>query len=844
VGAEPSGIRGAVRRVLAVAAYRTRATLARQWGALFSVVLLIGLLGGLSMGALAAARSTESSMVQLARTDHVADLYILDGFYNPSVGLESGYNPGLLRTIRQLPHVAAVTSEVGISVGPMTAGGHIAPNSEGLSSYGSVDGFYFTVNRPFISRGRMANPLRANEFVVDATTAKLLHLHVGETTTMGWITDAQSLHFSLASVIPHSQRFRVTLVGIVTSVFTSLFQDQNAATNSQALIFTPALTTRLRQCCSNDMISAIRLKGGGRYDAAVEKELHAILPTGVPFTVIETAAIEATATRTLRPDAIALDVFGTISAFALLLIVGQMIVRRASSRGRDLAVLRALGASQAMTTTDDLIGTLGAVIVGTLGAAVVAVGLSPLSPLGPVRPYLPVGLHFDATVLGLGCAFMIVVLSALALTAARRWAPHREASRVSWVRRPVSDRLMRSPAAAALPISAATGIRFALEPGTGRDRVPVRSAMLGAALAMVVITGNLTFGASLSALDSHPALYGWNWTYQLDGGGGLGDIPGPQAAALLTADPLVASWAGFYFSSLRINGLAVPVMGGRPNAPVGPVILTGHGFHGWNQVVLGAATLAQLHRAVGDTVSVSTGPGSVTRLRIVGTATMPSIGVVGSTHLEMGTGALLSYKLIPPGARNTFDSSAPGPNAILVRMKPSVSPARGLHSLDVIANTLQIQGNGGSVLGIQRPAEILNYRTLGRTPAVLGGALAAGAVIGLAMTLVTLVRRRRRDLALLKTLGFTKRQLAATIAWQATVDVGLGCVVGIPLGVALGRYLWVLFARGIYAVPRPVVPIGTALLVGVAALALANLAAALPGRLAARTPTALLLRAE
>ncbi|MFI5034974.1 MAG: FtsX-like permease family protein [Acidimicrobiales bacterium] len=833
-----------MKRVMAVAAYRTRVTLARQWGALLGVVVSIGLLGGLSMGALAAARSTESSMFELAKVDNVADLYALDGYYNPSVGLQSGYNPGLLRTIRGLPHVQGVWSEVGLNAGPVSADGHPSALSQGLASYGSVDGYDFTVNRLFITRGRMANPRRANEFVADAVTAKLLGLRVGETTIFGWATNAQFLNFSAKTVIPRSQRFRATLVGIASSTFTSLFNDQNSASGSQALIFTPALTRRLLQCCSNDMISAIRLRGGGRYDAAVENQLHRVLPVGVPFTVIETAAVEATATRTLRPDAIALDLFGTISAFALLLIVGQMIVRRASSRVRDLAVMRALGASQAMTTTDDLIGILGAVILGTLLAAVVAVAISPLTPLGPVRPYLPVALRFDRAVLGLGCALIFLALAVLALTAAWRWAPHREATRVSRLRRPLSDQLMRSPLVATLPISAATGIRFALDPGTGRDRVPVRSAMLGTALAMIVISGNLTFGASLAALVSRPALYGWNWSYQLDGGGGLGDIPGPRAAALLNADPLVKSWAGFYFSSLRIDGVAVPVMGGRPNAPVGPAILTGHGFDGWNEVVLGTATLNRLHRAVGDTVSVSAAHGRVAHLTIVGTATMPAIGVAGSSHLEMGTGALLSYRLIPPGARNLFDSPRPGPNAILVRMRPSVSPERARRSLDVIANTLQVQGSGGSVLGVQRPAEIINYQTLGRTPDLLGAALAAGAAIGLAMTLVTLVRRRRRDLALLKTLGFTRRQLAATIAWQATVDVGLGCVVGVPLGVALGRYLWVLFARGIYAVPLPVVPLGTVLLVGLAALALANLAAALPGRIAAHTPTALLLRAE
>src|ERR1019366_3163207 len=162
--------------------------------------------------------------------------------------------------------------------------------------------------------------------------------------------------------------------------------------------------------------------------------------------------------------------------------------------------------------------------------------------------------------------------------AALRWAPHRDLTKTNRVRPPTWGRVARSPVAAALPISAVTGIRFALEPGTGRNKVPVHSAMLGAALAMVVITGNLTFGASLASLVSRPALYGWNWTYQLDGGGGLGDIPQHQAAELLNADPLVKAWTGLYFSTLRIDGLSVPVMGGTPNASVGPPVLTSHGF--------------------------------------------------------------------------------------------------------------------------------------------------------------------------------------------------------------------------------------------------------------------------
>ena len=72
---------------------------------------------------------------------------------------------------------------------------------------------------------------------------------------------------------------------------------------------------------------------------------------------------------------------------------------------------------------------------------------------------------------------------------------------------------LRSAADAGLPIAVVTGLRFALESGRGRNAVPVRSAILGAVLAIAVLVTTVTFGASLNNLISHPALYGWNWNY-------------------------------------------------------------------------------------------------------------------------------------------------------------------------------------------------------------------------------------------------------------------------------------------------------------------------------------------
>src|SRR5205085_10500498 len=132
------------------------------------------------------------------------------------------------------------------------------------------------------------------------------------------------------------------------------------------------------------------------------------------------------------------------------------------------------------------------------------------------------------------------------------------------------------------------------------------------------------------------------------------------------------------------------------------------------------------------------------------------------------------------------------------------------------------ESDSASVVSVRRPAEIVDYRAMGTTPALLGGALAVAAASALALTLIASVRRRRRDLALLKALGFTHRQLAAAVAWQSTIAIGIGILVGVPLGIVAGRSLWDLFAHELHVVPRPNVPALTILFVAVGALVLAN----------------------
>jgi len=159
----------------------------------------------------------------------------------------------------------------------------------------------------------------------------------------------------------------------------------------------------------------------------------------------------------------------------------------------------------------------------------------------------------------------------------------------------------------------------------------VRTAAFGAVLALIVLTASVTFGASLDALVSKPSLYGWNWNYALlSGFSGAEDLPAHQLATLLDHDPSVEHWAGAYFASAMLDHRFVPVLAERPGASVFPTPLSGHPLETASDVVLAPATMAMLHKRIGDTVVASTGGRGSRTLRIVGTATMPTIGGSGS----------------------------------------------------------------------------------------------------------------------------------------------------------------------------------------------------------------------
>jgi hypothetical protein len=774
------------------------------------------------------------------------------------------YAPNQTRALSHLAlvrHVANAT--YGINAFP--AGRDGAPQiptaieNGDVSGVGSVEGEFFKQDKAAVVEGRMANPRKSDQFVMTAQAERSMGWHVGQSIPMYFYTQAQSSlpTFGTAKVKP-TVSLTMHLVGTV--VLNNEVVSDETAQFPALMIFTPSLARRFVETGENYGNYALQLDHGARDVSKVEREIIEALPPGTTYTFLVTAVTSGEVNRSVEPVAIALGVFGLIAALAALVIAAGLIARELQREDGDIEILRALGGDPSLMTSVGLFGLLGSVVAGALLAVVVAVALSPLSPLGPVRAVYPDrGIAFDWTVLGLGFLLLVVGLGAVAVVLARRRAKQHTLRRARLVV-PLGSRVARVFATAGFSPSAVLGARFAFEPGRRRDAVPVRSALVGAALAVMVVVATLTFGASLHTLISRPPLYGWNWNDAL----GTGNNIPPQSTNLLNRDPYVAAWSGATLANAQINGVTVPIMLVGARAKVAPPLLSGHEVDAVNQIVLGAETMQQLHKHVGDTVIASYGtpkdaPVDVppSRLTIVGTSTLPAVGGALTLHTSMGIGALLDVDIEPPAFRKFITSPDPtlnGPQFIMVRLKSGASPARALASLKKIAAVGDRafakvpDGEGGSdsvtVLTVQYPAEIENYRSIGEIPALLALGLAAGAVAALGLALVASVRRRRRDLALLRTLGFTQRQLRATVAWQASIAGVVGVVLGVPLGIVAGRWLWDLFARGIYAVPEPTVPLVSILVVVASTMVLVNVVAALPGRSASRTSTAQVLRDE
>jgi hypothetical protein len=482
-------------------------------------------------------------------------------------------------------------------------------------------------------------------------------------------------------------------------------------------------------------------------------------------------------------------------------------------------------------------------LAGAAGAVVVATALSPLAPLGEARlAEASTGIAFDTPVLWLGALATVAVVVALGL-----WPAWRAARAV----RPASQAIGSHPSAVAghlaatgLPPSAVIGVRNALERRSGGAPVPLGSALLGTVLAVVALCGTAVFGASLSHLTATPRLYGDPFQLNFDDQ----NSGGPYPAVLKSLEhnrAVTGITKGIALNEISVNKVLVGGIAGT--AIRGRLLLStvdGHLPNGHNQIGLGATTMRQAGARVGSvvhvTLSLPSGGKRTVPFRVVSQISFPVL----AGAVSLGTGAaftIAGYEdaVCPAGSHQAACRAAVvGTNdgGVLASV---VSGARGKaavnHYLDADRTITTLA---------TAPTSLINFGEAVNFPLIFGAMLAVFGAATLLHLLVVSVSRRRREVGLLKVLGFVNGQVVSAVAWQATTLALVGIVIGVPLGVVIGQAVWQAFASNLGVIPVSVVP---GLLIGVLAVGVvvvANLIAAAPALVATRSNPGELLRTQ
>jgi ABC-type lipoprotein release transport system permease subunit len=830
------------------ACYLWRATGGRSWRAVVTVALIGGLLGAVALAALAGARRTASAYGR-----YLASINISDAFVNVP-----GKPPGVpvtepIRLISGLPGITSSAAYMGLNANPVV-GGQIRDSFLTNDVTGSFNGSYFRQDRMTVLAGRLPGLDATRQIALSPVIARMFGVWVGGRVTYQFYRQNP---VTFQDSPGRQVTFRVTAIVDIPPVLIDQSDQQNGA------VLPPAATRQLLAYYEFAWVG-VQLAHGTAGIPDLQRHLATLARSvqrkifqsshqkvnGLSFAISRSDVTRSEVQQAIRPQTVALAVFGAIAAAAMLVLVGQGLVQLLSRSARDIPAVRALGATRAQAALGASLPGAAAILGGMIIAVLGAIALSPLAPVGPVRQFDPArGIQVDGLVLGAGSVLLAAILLGLLSVAAGR-AVRRSAHPAQ--QRPSA--IAHAAAVAGLPASAVVASRNALEPGSGQQAVPVRATLLGSIAAVTAVIVAVVFGTSLTGLITHPARYGWNWQILIQAEGGYGNFTPGVMNRLVGGQPAVVAWSSFGFSQLMIDGRVVPALGlQRERGSAQPPTTSGQPVSGNDQIELGAVTLRQLGQQIGDTVLVGNRPYR-RRLTIVGTVTLPSFGVAVSQHVSLGQGAMLSEQallatqgLTGRGGQAPSQSSQAAPSAVAIDLVPGTSAAQRARLVHVITSANPDGTPGGTYqlrLDRARPAAILNSAQMGSQPLALALGLAAAAVLSLALTVLASVRRRRRELALLKTLGMTRRQVRAIVGWQTTLTLAVAIAVGVPLGIAAGRWAWQSFAGSLGVAPDTVVPV-LLLAAGCAALIVAgNLLASVPAAIAARTPAAGTLRTE
>lgn len=249
------------------------------------------------------------------------------------------------------------------------------------------------------------------------------------------------------------------------------------------------------------------------------------------------------------------------------------------------------------------------------------------------------------------------------------------------------------------------------------------------------------------------------------------------------------------------------------------------------------ALASDVRRQLGTPARVTVrGTGGPHEFRVVGEAIYPTI----EDPVAIGNGAVFTLDGLEQLGMTEIQENDPGFRQVLVRFHDGVD-ARAV-AQDLMARGTDSPNTDAPSFPVP-PTEVSQLTQVRALPRVLAGFLAAVAILGVAHALIQTVRRRQVELAVLRSIGFTRGQVARTIAWQAVALAAAGTVVGLPLGIAAGRWTWALVAGSIGVGSDARTP-PVAFVAAAVGVALAGIVGSAFGRAAARQRPALALHTE
>ncbi len=772
------------------------------------IAVIVAFAGAVTLAAVAGASRTATSFdrfLDTTRTNHVL-------VFAEDVG------PDDVEELRALPGVQGVGYARQLAM--------IRPDGEFLAVGGSLDDGLFTdVDRPFLVAGRSADPGAPDEVVVGESLATAEGLAPGDVVPVRSYSQEQVDTGDLQ--VPAGPELELKVVGIERSAIDLSLQGGEGGVLLLPKAFTEAHGDQIGNFSGESgAVLLVRLDDG---NAGVDRFLDQLgdVMNGRTFDVDPSALTVGGIQESIDLLAVGVLVFGLIAGAAAVIALGLVVNRQVVLLSADQSVLRELGLAPRRRTLALAGPILLSILVGSVVAVLGAWALSPLMPFGVAGRAEPdPGSSFDAAALGLGIVVFGGVLAAIALVAA--WGQVRRSTSGRARARAASS--SRSLAALGFAPPTSIGIGMALRPGSGSTAVPVRSSLVGVAVAVLGVVAVVVFSASLDGLLDAPSAYGRTWDSRvISVTGEVPDHPCGEVVSPVSDLVGVDAVANVCSLSITLDGRAIGGVGMTSlRGSIQPTVLEGRAASSVDEVTLGTETLHALHKDVGDEVVAQSPVGSFA-FRVVGRVVVPTnIDAQAIADGAVFTGDGLG-RLYDPG-------NVSGGSAVFVRYES------GADGREVAARIEQL--GGLEVQRSQLPLEVQRLEQTDRLPVAMGVFLPILGTVAVGYLLVTSVQRRRRDFAILASLGFHRRQLMTTVAVQATTVACVGLLLGVVPGIAAGGWLWRAAAGHVGVVPHVEVPVLAILGVALAALVIANLVAAIPARTAGRTPAAEVLRTE